>query len=71
MGVRRGLYRGLVGKPEGKRSLGDQGLDGKIILRWIFRKWDMGHGLDRATSGQGEVAGTCDRGSIKCREFLD
>jgi len=21
--------------------LGDPGLDGKIILRWIFRKWDM------------------------------
>jgi hypothetical protein len=22
------------------------GLDGRIILRWIFRKWDVGHGLD-------------------------
>ena len=22
--------------------LGDQGLDGKIMLRWIFRKWDVG-----------------------------
>jgi hypothetical protein len=21
---------------------GDQGLDGKITLRWIFRKWDVG-----------------------------
>jgi len=21
--------------------LGDPGLDGRIILRWIFRKWDM------------------------------
>ena len=20
----------------------DQGLDGRIILRWIFRKWDVG-----------------------------
>ena len=20
--------------------------EGKIILRWIFRKWDVGHGLD-------------------------
>ena len=22
--------------------MGDPGLDGKIILRWIFRKWDVG-----------------------------
>jgi hypothetical protein len=22
------------------------GLDGRIILRWIFRKWDVVHGLD-------------------------
>ena len=21
---------------------GDPGADGKIILRWIFKKWDMG-----------------------------
>jgi hypothetical protein len=21
---------------------GDQGVDGRIILRWIFRKWDVG-----------------------------
>ena len=24
----------------------DSGVDGRIILRWIFRKWDGGHGLD-------------------------
>jgi hypothetical protein len=29
--------------------LGDPGVDGKRILRWIFRKWD--YGLDWAASG--------------------
>jgi len=24
----------------------DPGVDGRITLRWIFRKWDGGHGLD-------------------------
>jgi hypothetical protein len=31
--------------------LGEPGVDGKIILRWIFRKWDVGYGLDGAGSG--------------------
>ena len=38
MGEDRGVHRVLVGKPEGKRPLGDQDVDGRIILRWIFRK---------------------------------
>jgi hypothetical protein len=37
----RGVYRVLVGKPEGKRPLGIHRLDGRIILRWIFLKWDI------------------------------
>jgi hypothetical protein len=36
-------YRVLVGRPEGKRPLGkNPGVDGRITLRWIFRKWDVG-----------------------------
>jgi hypothetical protein len=42
IGERRGVYRVLVGKPEGKRPLGDPGVDGRIILRWIFREWGVG-----------------------------
>jgi len=42
MGKRRGAYRVLVGKPEGKSHLQDPSIVGKIILRWIFRKWFMG-----------------------------
>jgi hypothetical protein len=39
---RRGVYRVLVGKPEGKRPLGRPRCRWGIILRRIFRKWDVG-----------------------------
>ena len=42
MGERRGVFRVLVRKCEGKRPLEDPGVAGRIILRWIFRKWDVG-----------------------------
>jgi len=42
MEERRSVYRILVGKPEGKNQLEDPGVDERIILRWIFRKWDVG-----------------------------
>jgi len=51
MGEKRGVYRDLVGKPEGKRPLGRRRHGWENILRQIFRKLDAGHGLDRAGSG--------------------
>ena len=41
-GEERGVYRVLVGKPEGGQRLGDLGVGGSIILRWIFRTWNVG-----------------------------
>ena len=37
-----GVYRDLVGKPEGRNYWGDLGIDGWIILGWISRTWDVG-----------------------------
>ena len=56
--------------------LGDPGVDGRIILRWIFRKWDVEVWTESSWLRIGQVAGTCEcgnelSGSIKCGEFLD
>jgi hypothetical protein len=40
VGDRSGAYRVLVGSPEGKHHLEDLSADGKIILKWIFKKRD-------------------------------
>jgi len=41
-GERRDVYRVVVGKPEGKSPLGRHRRRWEIILRWIFREWDVG-----------------------------
>jgi len=43
LGEERRLY-GFGGETRRKERnhLGDPGVDGRIILRWIFRKWDVG-----------------------------
>jgi hypothetical protein len=77
MDDRRGVYRFLVGKPEGRRPLGRR-----------KRRWEDNTKLDLQEVGCGDmdwidvaqdgdkVAGTCDCGnepsaSIKLGEFLD
>jgi hypothetical protein len=40
MGERRGAYRVLVEKPEGRRPFGRRRSRWKIILKRVFKKWD-------------------------------
>jgi hypothetical protein len=46
MGEGGDVCRILVGRPEGRYHLEDPRVDGRIILKWIFKKCDGGHGLD-------------------------
>jgi hypothetical protein len=42
MRERRGVYSVWWGNLMGRVQLGDTGADGKVILKWNFRKWVMG-----------------------------
>ena len=52
MGESRGVYRVLVGQPEGKRPLGRPKHRRKVNIKVDLQEvgWE-GHGLDRAGSG--------------------
>jgi hypothetical protein len=55
---------------------GDPSVDGRIILGWIFGKWDVGVWTGWSYLMIGTGGGTCGygeelSGSIKCGEFLD
>jgi hypothetical protein len=49
----------MVGKPEGNDKLGDPDEDGKMIVRSVFRKWDVGlwtgSGWFRIGTGGGQL----------------
>jgi hypothetical protein len=58
MGERRSVYRVLVRKPERKKDhLRDPVVDGRIIIRWIFRKWGAGIGTGSIWLGIGTGGG--------------
>ena len=51
-GVQEGRIQGFDGgNLRARDHLGDPGVDARVIFRWIFRKWEVGHGLDRGGSG--------------------
>ena len=71
-GGKQRCIRGLCGNLRERDHLGDTSVDGRIILRWIFRKGDVGGW----TGWSWLRIGTCEygnelSGSIKCGEFPD
>jgi hypothetical protein len=77
-GERRGAYRALVGKPEGRGPLGRPRGRWEDNIKMDLREvgWGEGHRLDYSGSGYGQVADCCEcgdepSGSIKCGEFLE
>ena len=73
MGERRGVYRVLVWKRNGKRTLGRPRPRWEDNIKTDIQEVRCG-GMD--WTGQGQVVDTCEKGnessgSIKCGEFLD
>jgi len=59
VGEESGVYRVLLGKPEGRRPLGRPRLDEWILLGWISRRWNVviwtGVGWPRIETGGGRL----------------
>ena len=51
------FWWGILGE---KDHLEDPDVDGRIILRWIFRKLEGVVGLDSVGLEQGQMAGPCE-----------
>jgi len=45
MGDWIGAYGVLVGDLRGRDHVEDLGIDGRVISKWIFKRWDGGCGL--------------------------
>jgi hypothetical protein len=72
--VRREVCIGFWwGNPRERDHWGDPAVDGRIILRWIFRKWNVGvwTGLRWFRIETDCECGNDPSGTIKCGEFLD
>jgi len=46
-------------------------VEGRIVLRWIFRRWDVGLWTGSSWLRMGNECGNEPSGSIKCGEFID
>ena len=77
MGEERGVYRVLVGKPEGKRPLGRPRRRWVDNIRMDLQEVECGYMYwirrtqDRKQVAGANVCGNEPSGSVKCGEFLD
>jgi hypothetical protein len=37
----KNTYKIFSGRPEGRRQLGDPDVEGRLILKWIIKMWDV------------------------------
>ena len=68
------MYTGIWwGNLRDRDHWGDPDVDGRIILRWVFKKWDVGTwtGSSWLRIGTGGECSNGPSGSIKCGEFLE
>ena len=65
----RGSYRFWWGDLTEKDHLENLGIDGRMTLKFIFKKWDGEAWTGLTWLRIGKVAGACE--CIKYREFLD
>jgi hypothetical protein len=62
--VKGDVFTGLLWDNVTKRDhMDDPGVDGRIILRWIFRRWDVCAWTGSIWLGYGQAAGICNRGN--------